>query len=151
MLNRRRPLTPAACAVLVALLAAAAGLRLESASPTARAASIGQLQQKISSGQGHVSALSGAVKAASGRIGQLNASIAALARRLSRIQADLDRQARRAGQAAGRADRPLASVWPSSRPIETHAESVLAQQLVATYESDNPDVVTVVLSATGLS
>src|SRR5512135_2828978 len=90
MLNRRRPLTHAAFAVLLALLVAAAGLRFELTSPTARAASIGQLQHKISAGQGHVSALSGAVKAASSRIGQLSVSIAALARRLNRIQADLD-------------------------------------------------------------
>ena len=148
MLNRRRPLTPAACAVLVALLAAAAGLRLELASPTARAASIGQLQKKISSGQGNVSALSGAVKASSGRIGQLNASIAALARRLSRIQADLI--AKRAELAKLRAELKAARIRLAQlEAFEAHAEGVLAQQLVATYESDNPDVVTVVMSATG--
>ena len=118
------------------------------ASPTARAASIGQLQKKISSGQGNVSALSGAVKASSGRIGQLNASIAALARRLSRIQADLI--AKRAELAKLRAELKAARIRLAQlEAFEAHAEGVLAQQLVATYESDNPDVVTVVMSATG--
>jgi peptidoglycan hydrolase CwlO-like protein len=148
MLIRRRPLTHVACAVLVALVCVGGATGLESASTPARAASVGQLQQQISAGQGHVSALSGAVKSASGRLGQLDANIAALARRLTRIQADLN--AKRAELAKlqselGAARRRLVQL----EAYETHAERVLAQQLVASYESDNPDVVTVVLSATG--
>jgi murein DD-endopeptidase MepM/ murein hydrolase activator NlpD len=148
MLIRRRPFTPAACAMLVALICAAAILGIGSDSPAARAASIGQLQNRISAGKGHLSALSGAVRAASGRLGQLNASIAALARRLTRIQADLE--AKRAELARIRAQLTAAHIRLAQLvAYETHAERVLAQQLVASYESDNPDVVTVVLSATG--
>jgi peptidoglycan hydrolase CwlO-like protein len=148
MLNRRRPLTHAACALLLALVAGGVGLRLDLASPAARAASIGQLQQKISAGRGHVSALSGAVNAASGRLAQLNVSITALSRRLSRIQADLD--AKRAELNRLQAQLKAARIRLAQLvAFETHAEHVLAQQLVASYESDNPDVVTVVLSATG--
>jgi peptidoglycan hydrolase CwlO-like protein len=148
MLNRRRPLTHAACAVLVALVCGGAAVKLDLAPTPARAASIGQLQQRIQAGQGRVSALSGAVRAASGQIGQLNASIAALDRRVSRIQADLN--AKRAELAKLQAELKAARIRLARLiAYETHAEQVLAQQLVASYESDNPNLVTVVLSATG--
>jgi peptidoglycan hydrolase CwlO-like protein len=148
MLTRRRPFTHAACAALVALLTCAVAVGLSSSSPIARAASIGQLQQQITAGQGHISALSGAVSAASSRIGQLDANIAALARRLTRIQADLD--AKRAELARIQTELTAARIRLAQlEAYQARAERVLAQQLVASYESDNPDVVTVVLSATG--
>jgi murein DD-endopeptidase MepM/ murein hydrolase activator NlpD len=148
MLKRRRPLTHAACAALAALVCAGAAAKLELTPAPARAASIGQLQQQISAGQGHVSALSGAVKAASSQIGQLNASIAALTRRVSRIQADLE--AKRAELFKLQIELKAAHTRLAQlEAFEAHAEQVLAQQLVASYESDRPDVVTVVLSATG--
>jgi murein DD-endopeptidase MepM/ murein hydrolase activator NlpD len=148
MLNRRRHSIHAACAVLVALLAGLSALGLSSSSPTAKAASIGQLQQQISAGRGHVSALSGAVHAASGRIGQLDASLAALGRRLSRIQADL--AAKRAELAKLQSELAAARIRLAQlEAYEVHAEHVLATQLVASYESDDPNIVTVVLSATG--
>ncbi len=121
---------------------------LDSSPTPARAASVGQLQQQISAGQGHVSALSGAVKSASGRLAQLDANIAALARRLARIQADLN--AKRAELAKRKSELDAAHRrLVQLEAYEANAERVLAQQLVASYESDNPDVVTVVLSATG--
>jgi murein DD-endopeptidase MepM/ murein hydrolase activator NlpD len=121
---------------------------LDSSPTPARAASVGQLQQQISAGQGHVSALSGAVKSASGRLAQLDANIAALARRLARIQADLN--AKRAELATLKSELDAAHRrLVQLEAYEANAERVLAQQLVASYESDNPDVVTVVLSATG--
>jgi peptidoglycan hydrolase CwlO-like protein len=149
MLIRRRPLTHAACAALVAFLAAAVVWgTVDSRPPAARAASIGQLQQRIGAGKSHISSLSGAVSAASRRLRQLNASIAALARHLARVQADLN--AKRAELAKLHAELVAARIRLARlEAYEAHAEQVLAQQLVATYESDNPDVVTVVLSATG--
>ncbi len=148
MLNRRRPVTHAACAALVALFCGGAIARLEPSPTSARAASIGRLQQQIRAGQGHVSSLSGSVKAASGRISQLSASIAALSRRLDRIQADLD--AKRAELGRLQAELQAARVRLARlEAYQTHAEQVLSQQLVASYESDNPNIVTVVLSATG--
>jgi peptidoglycan hydrolase CwlO-like protein len=148
MLIRRRPLTHLVCAVLVALVCGGGAAGLDSAPPPARAASIGQLQKQISAGRGHVSALSGAVKSASGRLSQLDANIAALARRLSRIQADLNAKRAELTKLKSELDaarRRLAQL----EAYEAHAERVLSRQLVASYESDNPDVVTVVLSATG--
>jgi peptidoglycan hydrolase CwlO-like protein len=126
----------------------AAVVALTSSSPLARAASVGQLQQKISAGKGRISSLSGTVGAASQRIGQLNASIAVLARRLERIQADLD--AKRAELAKIRSELSAARIRLAKlEAYEAYAEQVLSKQLVATYESDRPNLVTVVLSATG--
>jgi murein DD-endopeptidase MepM/ murein hydrolase activator NlpD len=148
MLIRRRPFIHVACAVLVVLVCAAGAGVFDSTPPPARAASVGQLQQQIRSSQGHVSALSGAVKSASGRLAQLDSNIAALARRLARIQADLN--AKRAELARLKSELDAAHRRLTQlEAYEAHAERVLAQQLVASYESDNPDVVTVVLSATG--
>jgi murein DD-endopeptidase MepM/ murein hydrolase activator NlpD len=149
MLKRRTPSTHAAYGALVTLaVAAAVLLGLQLIPSPARAASIGQLQQQITAGQGHISSLSGAVRSASGRIGQLDASIAALAARLTHIQADLD--AKRAELAKLRAELQAARIRLAQlEAYEAHAEQVLAQQLVASYESNNPDLVTVVLSATG--
>ena len=133
-------------AVIVVLCAAA--LALSSSSPLARAASIGQLQRGISAGQGRISSLSGAVGAASQRMRQLSTNIAALSRRLNRIQADLD--AKRAELAKIRRELSAARIRLAKLvAYETYAEQVLSKQLVATYESDRPNLVTVVLSATG--
>jgi murein DD-endopeptidase MepM/ murein hydrolase activator NlpD len=148
MLIRRRPFTHVACALLLALACGGGAAGLDSGSSPARAASIGQLQKQISAGQGHVSTLSGAVKSASGRLAQLDANIAALARRLTRIQADLNAKRAELTKLKSELDaarRRLAQL----EAYEAHAERVLAQQLVASYESAKPDVVTVVLSATG--
>jgi murein DD-endopeptidase MepM/ murein hydrolase activator NlpD len=88
------------------------------------------------------------VSSASGRIGQLDTSIGALARRLTRIQADLlanwDQLVKLRSELSAARTR-LAQL----EAYEAHAENVLATQLVANDESNTPDVVTVVLSATG--
>ncbi len=148
MLIRRRPFTHVACALLVALACGGGAVGLDSGPAPARAASIGQLRQRINAGQGHVSALSGAVKSASGRLAQLDANIAALARRLTRIQADLNAKRDELAKLKSELDAARRRLT-QLEAYEAHAEGVLSQQLVASYESDNPDVVTVVLSATG--
>jgi peptidoglycan hydrolase CwlO-like protein len=149
MMLRRRPFTDATCAMLAVLVVVcAAAVALSSSSPAARAASVGQLQHKISAGRGRISSLSGTVGAASQRIGQLDANIAALARRLNRIQADL--VAKRAELAKIRGELSAARIRLAKLvAYETYAEQVLSKQLVATYESDRPNLVSVVLSATG--
>ncbi len=146
---RRRPFTVATCATLALLVVGcAAAVALTSASPVARAAGVGQLQQKISAGKGRISSLSGTVGAASRRIGQLDANIAALASRLNRIQADL--VAKRAELAKIRGELSAARTRLAKlEAYQAYAEQMLAKQLVATYESDQPNLVTVVLSATG--
>ena len=143
-----KPSTRAARATLFAALILLAATLLILRSPVARALSIGDLQHQIGDAQNRVSDLSGAVSAASGQLSQLNSSIAGLEHQISRIQADLD--AKRAqliklrGQLSAARTR-LAQL----QAFEAHAESVLSQQLVNTYESDRPDLVTVVLESTG--
>jgi peptidoglycan hydrolase CwlO-like protein len=148
MLTRRGHTTHAACAFLAALVVGAWAVALSSRSSAARAASIGQLRHQIAAGQGSISSLAGAVGAASRRIVGLDASIATLARRLQRIQADLNAkrsQLEKLKQEQAAARRRLAQL----ESYETYAEQVLARQLVASYESDDPSLVSVVLSATG--
>ena len=144
---RRQP-TRSVCALLAALLAGVAILALVSRSPTAQAASQGQLQQQISAGQSKVSRLSGAVSAASGRLSKLNSSISALEHRIADIQVDLD--AKRAQLLKIRAALNAARsrlVWLEA--FEAHAERVLSRQLISDYEADRPDIVSVVLEARG--
>lgn len=148
MLTRGRHTTHAACAFLAALVLGAWAVALSSRSPPARAANIGQLQHQIAAGQGNIASLSGAVKAASGQLAQLDASIAALTRRLRRIEVDLNvrrAQLEKLGQQLAAARHRLGQLVTN----QAQAEQVLARQLVASYESDNPDLVSVVLSATG--
>ncbi len=148
MLSRRSPLTDVAHATLAALILFAIAVGLSSSSPVARAASVGQLQHRISAGQGRISSLSGTVRAASGRLGQLDASIATLAGRLTRIQADIAVKSAELDKL--RVELVAARIRLGQ--LETyvaHDQQVLASQLVATYETDTPNIVTVVLSATG--
>ncbi len=118
-------------------------------SSTAHAApSIGQLQQQISAGQSKVSNLSGAVSAASGRLSQLNSSISSLEHQIAGIQRDLD--AKRAELLKLRTELVTARTKLTRlEAFETRAESVLSQQLVNSYETDHPDIVSVVLESTG--
>jgi murein DD-endopeptidase MepM/ murein hydrolase activator NlpD len=139
-----RPYTRAVCALLLALALSGAILL----ATTAHAASTGQLQQRISAGQSHISGLAGALGAASSRLAQINSSVSALEARIARIQADLDAKRTqllklRSELAAARAR--LAQLQAE----EVRGERVLSQQLVSAYENDHPDLVTVVLEARG--
>ncbi len=148
MFSRRRPFTDVARATLAALAICAAIVGLSSSLPAARAAGTSQLQQRITSGQGHISSLQGTVRAASGRVARLDASIAVLARRLGSIQADIN--AKSAELDKLRLELSAARTRLGHlEAFESHAEQVLAKQLVGSYESAPPDIVTVVLSATG--
>jgi peptidoglycan hydrolase CwlO-like protein len=131
-------------AAIVVLAAAVFVLR----SSTARAVNIGQLQQQIGSGQSKISALSGAVNAASGHLAQLDSSIAGLESQISRIQADLD--AKRAELIKLQIELTAArNRLARLQAFEAHGEAVLADQLVSSYESSRPDLVTVVLESSG--
>jgi peptidoglycan hydrolase CwlO-like protein len=148
MLRARRPSTRAARATIAGGLALCVILALAIDPPTSHAASQGQLQRKISAGQGNVSALAGQVSAASGKLGQLNASIGGLEARISRIQSDLN--AKRAELIRLQVELNAARERLARlEALEAHGEQALSQQLVNTYESDHPDLVTVVLESSG--
>jgi peptidoglycan hydrolase CwlO-like protein len=135
-------------AAFVAVVALLAATVLVLRSSPARAVSIGQLQQEIGSGQSRIAGLSGVVSAYSSHLAQLDSSIASLQRQIARIQADLDAKEAeliRLQIELTAARNRLAQL----EAFEAHGEQVLAQQLVNSYESDRPDLVTVVLESSG--
>jgi peptidoglycan hydrolase CwlO-like protein len=135
---------------IVPVLAAAVLLWPGARSPAARAADPGTLAQQISAGQSRVSALSGAVGADNSRLRQMDAGISGLQSKIARIQSDLD--AKRAELLQLRRELNAARVRLASlKTYERRAMYVLSQQLVASYEIDPPDVVTVVLDSNGFS
>jgi peptidoglycan hydrolase CwlO-like protein len=114
----------------------------------ARAATIGQLQRRISAGQGRASSLSGAVHAAGARVAALSTSIDVLRRRIAAIQADLT--AKRLALLKLRNELTASRTRLAAlEAFESRAQAVLTRQLVAEYETDRPDIVSVVLEAHG--
>jgi murein DD-endopeptidase MepM/ murein hydrolase activator NlpD len=144
----RRSSLRASCAAFIALLGATATGLLIARLGTARGATVGQLQQQISAGRGRVTSLAGVVSAASGRLGRLRATIAGLERHIAQLQADLN--AKRAELLRLRVQLSAARARLARLvAYEARAEKVLSHQLVASYESDNPDIITVVLESRG--
>ncbi len=147
MLSLQRPFLRALRGAIAALVAVAAVWALE-ALPTAHAASVGQLQQGISAGQSRISGLSSTVAGQTSRLSQVQGRIGALEHQAAALYAsiapELTEMARLRVQITR--DRQQLSVLEA---LQAHAESVLAQQLVGSYESDRPDLVTVVLEAKG--
>jgi murein DD-endopeptidase MepM/ murein hydrolase activator NlpD len=146
---------------LVRGLAAAAGVALLalgvvvltlawSPAPPAKAASSGQLKQKLSSGRQHVSSLAGAVTSASQRVHQLDAGISAQTRQLTGLQSDLD--AKRTQLLSLRTQLTSAQgKLQRLEAIEAGDDRALAQQLIGSYEGDSPDIVSVVLESSGFN
>lgn len=131
---------------LLLLQAAIAG----GGAPLAHAAAPGQLQQRIGAAQKRISGLKSAVGAASGGVSSLNANIAGLEHRIATIQADLD--AKRIELLKLRGD--LSAARTRLAQLEryaAHAQEILSRQLVGSYESDRPDIVSVVLEAHGFN
>jgi peptidoglycan hydrolase CwlO-like protein len=147
MPSLRRSKTRAHFCAATALLAVIAACLLAWL-PSARATSTSQLQRQISAGQSRISGLSGKVAAADKRLGQLRSGISGLEQRISALQRkiapELAEEARLRIQLA-RAHQQLTQL----EALEAHAEAVLAKQLVGTYESDQPDLITAVLDAKG--
>ncbi len=148
MRSHRRPITHAAAAAVAGLLTLGLAVWPGSPAPLARAAGVGSLQQQIDAGRGTISELSTAIQSASNRLAQLESSIAVLERRIDRIEADLE--AKRSELLKLRGELTAARIRLTRlEAFQAHAEAVLARQLVSSYESDRPDIVSVVLDATG--
>ena len=135
-------------ALLGVLILAAWVAALHLGPSSAHAASVGQLQQQISQGKNTVSSLAGAVSAESAQVNHLGNSISALEAQITTIQADLD--AKRAELLKLRAELTAARARLARlQAYLVRANALLTDQLVNSYESDSPDLVTVVLDATG--
>lgn len=147
-LGARRRLTRLRAGLVVALAVALITSASFMQSPRARAASTGRLRQQITAGRRRESGLAGTVAAANARITQLGASISALAERLTQLQTDLN--AKRAQLIVLRNELTAAqSRLQRLEAAEANDQQVLADQVVGSYESDRPDIITVVLEATG--
>ncbi len=147
------PTTPPhrALRIVAATLLAGVALVLAVVSFTpAWAATTGQLRQRISAGQGRVSSLAGQVGVAGRRVNRLGQSVATLTGQVSRLQNDLD--AKRLELLRLRSE--LIAARTRLRELEgaqAHAERVLSQQLIGSFEADRPDLVSVVLESTGFN
>jgi murein DD-endopeptidase MepM/ murein hydrolase activator NlpD len=143
------PLRAVACAAAGALALVAVWLTVSGA-PFAHAAGSGQLKQKLSTSRQRVTSLAGDVAAARGRVNQLSAGIASVSGRLAAIQHDLD--AKRAALLLVRSQLMAAQARLAQLERTVAADQqVLAQQLVGSYEGARPDIVDVVLEATGFN
>jgi murein DD-endopeptidase MepM/ murein hydrolase activator NlpD len=147
MPSLRRSNTRALLCAATALCAVVA-LCLLARLPDAHATSVSQLQRQISAGQSRISGLSGKVAAANKQLGQLGGSIAALEGRIGALQRKIAPELAREAQLRTELVRTRAQLT-QLETLEAHAEAVLAKQLVGSYESDQPDLVTAVLDAKG--
>ena len=116
----------------------------------ARAATTGQLQRSIHAKQGAVSSLAGQVGVANRRVHALDQSVAALTGQVTRLQTDLN--TKRLALLRLRSQLAVAHTRLTRlQAAQTQAESVLAHQLIGSYEADRPDLISVVLEATGFN
>jgi murein DD-endopeptidase MepM/ murein hydrolase activator NlpD len=145
----RRDIRPAIVAIAICPLLLAVTL-LDSTSPAARAAEAAQLHQRIGAQRSRVSALSGVARAAGQQVHGLGVAIGELQRQIASSQSDLD--AKRT-QLIGLEIECNAARAKLQRlqGAERQVQSVLAEQLVGSYEADQPDLVSVVLESTGFS
>lgn len=137
-------------AMVVLVLATAVLLWLGARLPAASAAAPGALAQQISAGQNRVSALSGVVGGYNGRLRELDANIAGLESKIARIQSDLNAKRTELLHVRDELNAARARV-ASLTSLERRGMSILSQQLVATYETAPPDLVSVVLASHGFS
>lgn len=112
--------------------------------------SVDQLKTAIGGQRSRTSALAGSLRTLGGLIGRLDGQVALIEARRAAVEADLARARAslgvvRAAQAAEHA-RLVRLVARLAR-----ARVALARQLVSSYESDPPDVVSVVLAAHGFA
>src|SRR5581483_11973475 len=119
-----------------------------SSAGVARGATASTLQQQIGASQSRVNALSGAVQATGSKLASLNASISAYQARIAVVQRALD--SKRAALAAltaklGAARLELARL----ESLQARAQQALSAQLINSYETQPPDLVTVVLESSG--
>ncbi len=147
MFRHRQPIPDPARALLTALLSASVLLAALHAVP-AQAAGLDQLQQQITSGNGQISQLSGALGNASARLSGLDGSVAAVQTRIAPVQADLDKKRQRLTRLRDQLSAARTRLLALER-FQARAERALSAQLLGAYESDNPDVVSVVIEARG--
>jgi murein DD-endopeptidase MepM/ murein hydrolase activator NlpD len=127
------------------------GLRLViSTTPAAHAAGSGQIQQKLSTSRQQVTKLSSDVAAAKDRVSALNAGIASLTSRLAGLQDDLSAKRNQLLHLRAQLTGQQSKLAQLEATVSAD-QRALARQLVGSYEGARPDIVDVVLEATGFN
>jgi peptidoglycan hydrolase CwlO-like protein len=134
---------PLAAALVVCALAVLPG-------SSAAQPSLDQLNQQLSAQQAHQQQLSSSLSSLSGLISSLSSQIALVRSREEAVRADLDRDRTALAQAQLALARERAELARLKRQL-AFARSLLAAQLVSRYESDSPDLMSVVLESSGFS
>jgi murein DD-endopeptidase MepM/ murein hydrolase activator NlpD len=130
---------------LLALFGLTALLLVSLAAPSSA-----DLQSRLAAKRAAEQALSQAVTADNGHINALQGSISSVEARLAPIQASLD--ANRAALARYQADLRTAQARLVSLELRLQAaDQALSNLLVAKYESDTPDAITVILNSRGFA
>jgi murein DD-endopeptidase MepM/ murein hydrolase activator NlpD len=140
---------PGALLALVAVTASAGAFMLSTAGQSpARAAGGGSLQQQVTSARQRAFGLAGAVATGRRRVAALSSGISALSEQLAAVQGNLRANRDALLRLRGQLDAAQATL---KRRESTAAadERVLAAQLVGDYEGDRPDIITVVVEASG--
>jgi murein DD-endopeptidase MepM/ murein hydrolase activator NlpD len=106
------------------------------------------VQQQIGQAKSQASNLTGQVSAASGRVSELTSALAGLDHRIATLQTKLDARRTELLAAQTRLDTEQARLGRLER-TQARAQAVLARQLVDNYEVPQPDIVNVVIEATG--
>jgi septal ring factor EnvC (AmiA/AmiB activator) len=116
----------------------------------AGAADLGQLNSQLGAQQAEQSSLSASVDRLSQLIDSLAAQISLVQSREAAVRADLarDRATLTATHAALVRERALLALL---RARLTRARAALARQLISSYENDRPDLISVVLNASGFT
>jgi septal ring factor EnvC (AmiA/AmiB activator) len=134
--------------LLIAAIAAG-GLAAAIALPS-HAASIGGLSSQLSQEQAHQQSLSASVGQLSQTIASLDSQIALVQQRENAVRADLERDRATLAriQSALVRERRLIAILKARL---ARARLILSRQLVSSYETDRPDLVSVVLEAHGFT
>ncbi|HLH64075.1 MAG TPA: peptidoglycan DD-metalloendopeptidase family protein [Solirubrobacteraceae bacterium] len=136
--------------LLAGLVAAVALLSGSAGSTPARAASAAELQQRISTDRARISTLQSQAAGARGSLGRLDRSISEVSAQLRALDSRL--AVERAELLALRARLSAARTRLAAlEAAQARDEQVLAAQLVGAYEQGRPDVITVVMEATGFN
>lgn len=133
-----------------AIAAVAAALLGIAAAPSAADPSLDQLNSALSATQARAQSLAASVGNLTGLIGSLGTQIAFVQRREAAVRTELqaDRAQLERVTVALERERRLEAILLARL---ARARAILARQLVSGYESDNPDLVTVILESHGFT
>jgi septal ring factor EnvC (AmiA/AmiB activator) len=136
----------AALAAVVAALVTA----ITTGAVSASGASLGQLNSQLGATQSQQQSLSASLARLNGLISSLNAQISLVESREAAVQAQLDAERNRLIATRGALQTEQLRITQLRAQL-AHARSLLAAQLVSAYEHARPDLVTVVIEASGFS